>query len=166
MMIFFKKHIVFIISLIIFVCGIVLGLIGLYNMNNVEKLQYPQIALDEYVEKSETSVSSNEDKDEVTITIKEKVTVNVSDDLVELYYDNPSSNVANSRISLVIDDEIIATSGLIKPGYSLYEMHNINSENLEYGQCTGSLVIDTFNPETGERSIMNNNVEVVVQVNP
>lgn len=152
---------------VLFTGGIVSGTMGLYNITHVRELEYPEIAIDEYVQKSDTYNidSENSSEDIVTITALSEVNVNVADDTVELFYDNPLSNNMNARVSLKVNDIVIAESGLIEPGYSLYEMHDLNIQDLAYGTHTGELIIDSFDPKTGERSIVNNSISVDVQIN-
>ena len=69
-----------------------------------------------------------------------------------------------ARVSLVIDGETVAQSGLVEPGYYLERIDGVLYDGLSYGEQDGVLVIDTYDLDTGERKMVNNEISVTVSV--
>lgn len=150
--------------LILCLLGFLLGMIGLYRFcTQAPEQDYPLLEQDLNSQRLPSDDDSG-GSSEVMIQVGQDVKVWLNDDYVELYYANPVSNDVGARVSLVIDDEIVAQSGLVEPGYYLERIDGVLYDGLSYGEQDGVLVIDTYDLDTGERKMVNNEVSVTVSV--
>lgn len=100
----------------------------------------------------------------VYVEVGTDVTVDISDDAVYLHYSNPETNHIDARVSLMLDEQLVAQSGLVESGFYLDKIDGLLIDNLDYGTYEGSLVVDTYHVETGERLLVNNEIAVTIQV--
>lgn len=150
--------------LILCLLGLLLGLIGLFRFcTYTPEHDYPLLEQDLNSQRLPSDDDSGESS-EVMIQVGQEVKVWLNDDYVELYYANPASNDVGARVSLVIDGETVAQSGLVEPGYYLERIDGVLYDGLSYGEQDGVLVIDTYDLDTGERKMVNNEVSVTVSV--
>ena len=100
----------------------------------------------------------------VYVEVGTDVTVDISDDAVYLHYSNPETNHIDARVSVMLDEQLVAQSGLVESGFYLDKIDGLLTDNLDYGTYEGALVVDTYDVETGERLLVNNEIAVTIQV--
>ena len=100
----------------------------------------------------------------VYVEVGTDVTVDISDDAVYLHYSNPETNHIDARVSVMLDEQLVAQSGLVESGFYLDKIDGLLTDNLDYGTYEGVLVVDTYDVETGERLLVNNEIAVTIQV--
>ena len=64
----------------------------------------------------------------------------------------------------MIDDQVIAESGRVKPGYGLTEIDGVDITGLDYGTYEGTVEMVYYNPETGVRSMTTGSVAVDISI--
>lgn len=149
--------------LLLLLLGIGMAAIGLFRLFTTP--QSGEYQLMEHDLNAQRLPSGDTDStDDVMIQVSQTVTVDMGDQLVTLYYANPESNQVGARVSLKIGDTLVAQSDLIEPGYYLEEIDGLLTDDLDYGEQDGTLVIDTYDLNTGERSMVNNEIDVTVTV--
>lgn len=89
---------------------------------------------------------------------------------IRMYFQNPNVSTQNIALTLYLlngEEQIkIAESGMIEPGYGLSSMEFIeNSAVLSVGTYEALYVVSFFDPETGEKALVESNItDVRLQV--
>ena len=100
----------------------------------------------------------------VSMIYTTEVSMNLSTGKAGMHFKNPNASNHDVTIELFIAAEgkevLIAESGLLKAGYGLYELSFIeDSAQLSEGVYNGIYRVSYYNPETGERSIVQSDIE-------
>lgn len=151
-----KGHWVWIIALLI--AGIILALTRCSGTVGTPEFNQPEIDL--HAERVETDADA---RTYAEISAGTEVTVDISDKTADLYFVNPAVSEQDLVLSLKVGDDIIGESGRLTPGHFLEVMEDLDTEGLSEGTYDGSIVADAFDTETGERRMIN--LEVNVDVN-
>ncbi len=102
----------------------------------------------------------------INVTYGTNVTVDLSENKVTLLYANPNASNQNVAILIMIGDLVVAKSDQITPG------HGVDTLNLEayakkrlvIGGYNGELVIRAYDPETGEKAMVDTRGTITVTV--
>lgn len=99
----------------------------------------------------------------VSISYTKRVTVNRAEGTATLDYANPSSSVNYVALQLVLVDSagreaVLGQSGMLKPGTKL-ETLALTDTSCQPGSYGGKFVLTFYDPETGEKAILNTVVE-------
>lgn len=103
----------------------------------------------------------------ISIEYASEVTVNLSDGKAYLNYTHPARSVQNIVLRIEVQDTVIAQSGTIKPGYQLKEMDLFDdaAKKLQAGTYNNAIFrILSYDPETGEKAMIDTMAEIVVTV--
>lgn len=102
----------------------------------------------------------------VSISYSDKVTVDLSDKTVFLNFGNPSKSTQDMVIQIVIQDQIIVQSGRLTPGNKVTVLDLLNgAENkLLAGGYEGKFNVLYYNPETGEKAVVNTEIPISITV--
>lgn len=104
----------------------------------------------------------------ISLQYEDRVTVDLSDKKAYFNYSNPGKSTQNIVLEIVIKGQTIAKSGLIKPGYRVTELPlAVGAEKLlSEGIYNEDAVfrISSYNPETGEKAMVNTEAEITVTV--
>lgn len=94
------------------------------------------------------------------------VAVNKDTGKVSLLFQNPNKSNQNTVLELLIRDTVIARSQLIPSGYMVNTMDLLPdaAERLEKGGYDGIMRVLSYNPGTGEKAVVNTEVEVRIEV--
>ena len=106
----------------------------------------------------------------MSMEYKLKASLSLSTGEIGIYFKNPNRSNQNVSIELYVvsnDTEVkIAESGVIEPGYVLRELtYNKDSAVLSEGKYEGKYLVIYYNPETGERAVVESeivNVKITV----
>ena len=81
-------------------------------------------------------------------------------------YANPQASNQNVAILIMIDDLVVAKSEQITPGYGVdtLTLEEYAKERLAVGGYNGELVIRAYNPETGEKAMVDTKGEITITV--
>ena len=120
-----------------------------------------------------TPINGNEDKlphseggSSVGIIYAKDLTVNLRNREIELLFANPQRSNQDMVIAIVIQDCLLVTSGRITPGNKITRL-KLNSdaiERLTMGGYNGKIIISCYNPVSGEKSLLNTEISVLIQV--
>ena len=166
----------FILALLLLILGIIIGIllsIFIYFHTPTLKPDYPLPNEDDKSTKIDNDNSQkvkSEEGGSARVRLSNVAKVNLSTGKIKMLYQNPNQSNQDSVISLVLinngNEYIIARSGLIKTGRQISEMKlNANTINLTEGVYKGKYVVDHYNPETGEKAILNSNFgDIEIQV--
>lgn len=102
----------------------------------------------------------------VNLTFQDKVTIDLSDNIATLYYGNPYESTQDVLLQIVIQDTLIAQSGRLVPGTQVktLDLEKGAIETLQPGGYNGKLVISFYNPDTGEKAMVNTEAPVEITV--
>lgn len=102
----------------------------------------------------------------INVTYGTSVTVDLSNNKVTLLYANPQASNQNVAILIMIDDLVVAKSEQITPGYGVdtLTLEEYAKERLAVGGYNGELVIRAYNPETGEKAMVDTKGEITITV--
>ena len=102
----------------------------------------------------------------VNITYVEKIDIDLSDKKASLYYANPSRSNQNVAIAIMIGDEVIIKSELITPGNMVKTLPLVEGveKKLSVGGYNAELVVYCYNPQTGEKAMVDTRGAVVLTV--
>ena len=103
----------------------------------------------------------------ISLQYVDKVTIDLSDKKAYLNYSNPSKSTQNIVLQIVIKDQVIVQSDRIEPGYQVKELPLLDGADtlLSEGIYTEAVFkILSYNPETGEKSMIDTKAEITVTV--
>ena len=102
----------------------------------------------------------------INVTYGTSVTVDLSDNKVTLLYANPQASNQNVAILIMIDELVIAKSEQITPGYGVdtLTLEEYAKERLAVGGYNGEMVIRAYDPETGEKAMVDTKGEITITV--
>ena len=102
----------------------------------------------------------------VRLLYSDRVTIDLSDDMASLYFGNPSRSNQDMILRIVIQEEVIAQSGLIPAGYQVETLELLpdTSSMLRAGTYSGKFVIYYYNQENDERATINTEIPITVVV--
>ena len=120
-------------------------------------------------EKTEEKLEAVEGGGAVSLIYSDQVTVDLSDNKVNLRFDNPSKSVNNMVVELSIKGTVLAKSGALQPGYRLTELSLQEgvAEMLSAGYAYvdgAKFTVYFYDPETGVRAIVNSEIPITVTV--
>ena len=104
----------------------------------------------------------------ISLQYEDKVTISLSDKKAYLNYSNPNKSTQNIVLEIVIKDQTIAKSGLIKPGYQITELplsdgaEEMLSEGV-YNEDTVFRIL-SYDPDSGEKAMVDTKAEITITV--
>lgn len=109
----------------------------------------------------------------VSMTYERSVAISLSDQTARVMFQNPSKSVNDMVLQLMVvstdgTETVIAQSGTLQPGYKLEKMDLIKGvAELSEGTYNGKFNVLYYDPDTGEKAIVNGNIEdIVITVTP
>ena len=114
-------------------------------------------------EKFETEVGGGA----IRIWYSEDVRIDISEKTVALFYANPGKSTQNVVLQLVVQDELVAQSGHIKPGYQLTELQLLDGAEkmLREGIYVDAVLrVLCYDPITAEKAMVNTDAKITVTV--
>ncbi len=102
----------------------------------------------------------------VGLTYSDTVTVDLSDGTVKMMFQNPGRSLNNMVLQVVVQDTLLAQSDLLIPGKQLNQLSLKKDalSKLQPGGYDGKFVVSIYNPETGEKNMIDAEVEITVNV--
>ncbi len=159
-------------AIVALVCLLISGDLTACDRNKKPPLT-PDYALRETEKNAETIGDDDGGKPEtpngggsVSLLYAKEVSIDLSEKKAALVFGNPAKSNQNMMVQLVIRDEILLQSGLIAPGNQVRTLDLLDGaeQKLRAGGYDGHLVVLYYHPETGEKSIMNTKISVMVTV--
>lgn len=102
----------------------------------------------------------------VSLTYSNKTAIDLSEETVQLMFANPGKSNKDMVVQIVIQDEVIVQSGTLSPGNQVKSLKLLEgaADKLTSGGYDGKFVIYYYDPETGEREIVNTEIPITVSV--
>lgn len=94
------------------------------------------------------------------------VTVDLSTEKVSLLFGNPSESNQDMVVQLVVQDVVLAQSDRVAPGKEIRTMDLLSgtASRLQAGPYSGKLVVLFYQPDSGEKAIVNTEIDMDVTV--
>ena len=133
----------------------------------------PDYAPQEQEEHAETIPDDTGDKMEapqgggaVSLTYANQVSIDLNACTVSLLFANPGKSNQDMVLQIVIQDQVIAQSGTISPGYRVMDLELLEgaAKMLSAGGYDGKFVVLYYNQETGEKAIINTEIPIQITV--
>ena len=176
-----NKNLVRILSAVLLVLLIVVILLLLRSCqgqspagpSKVLEPDYPQMTEDPNADTipdddSEKPVVSN-GGGSVTISFMDNVTYSLSTGELSLYYQNPNASTHNVVVQVILengeDEYLLAQSGILTLGHQVTALQaDAGAPQLSVGGYNGKLKLLFYDPETGERAIVDTDIPCTVSV--
>lgn len=104
----------------------------------------------------------------VSISYSNIVEVNNKNKKIKMYFKNPSSSRESIILELLIingeKEYLIGKTDLLPPGYALYNMNLDTDVKLPNGGYKGIFRTTYYSEETGEKEIVNSEIEISIEV--
>ena len=103
----------------------------------------------------------------VSMVYQKSVTINLNENMAYMMFQNPAKSVNDLVVQLVVvskdgNETVIAQSGKLSPGYGIEQLELIKgAAELSPGEYTGRYNILYYDPDSGEKSVVNGNIEGV-----
>lgn len=166
-----KKSIPILLLLLILAMGIVAAAI-LWPSDNGNTILTPDHALEEE-ENAETIPNDDGQKMEkpegggsVSLTYAKEVDIYLKTQTAALLFANPGKSNMDMVLQIIIQDTVIAQSGTLKPGKQVLALDLLEgaAKKLSQGVYEGKFNVLFYDPETGERSIVNTEIPIEITV--
>ena len=102
----------------------------------------------------------------VRLTYSDQVTIDLSEKTATLYFGNPGRSNQDMILRIVIQDKVIAQSGLIPSGYQVETIELLPDAVplLQAGTYSGKFAIFYYSQETGELATINTEIPITAIV--
>lgn len=104
----------------------------------------------------------------MSLIYSDQVSVDLATGKVGLFYQNPSESTHSIVVQIIIqrgeDQYLVAESGGLSPGYMLTELTAEKDLKLTAGVYEGVMRLLFFDPDTGERAVVDTNIPVDITV--
>ena len=102
----------------------------------------------------------------INVTYGTAATVDLSEKTVTIYYANPNASNQNVSILIMVNDLVVAKSDLITPGnrVSKLELQRDAASKLQVGGYNAELVVRAYDPDSGEKAMVDTKGELTLTV--
>lgn len=102
----------------------------------------------------------------VGIDYDNKVVIDLSDETISMYFANPNKSTKDMLVQVVVQGEVLAQSDRITAGnyITLLNMLEGSVEKLSVGQYNGIFQVFYYDIETGEKSVVNTEMPILITV--
>lgn len=100
----------------------------------------------------------------VSLTYSKEVTIDLSEEAVNLYFANPGKSNQDMVLQIVIQDTVIVQSGLLKPGNQVSKLNLSDRVRLSSGIYEGKFVVLYYHQDTGEKAMINTEIPLTITV--
>lgn len=103
----------------------------------------------------------------VSLVYSKEVTIDLSDESVALYFANPGKSNQDIVLQIVIQGEVVVQSGTLKPGNQVSTLNLLDgaARKLAAGGYDGTFMVLYYNPDTGEKAVVNTEIPIAITVN-
>lgn len=115
-----------------------------------------------------TKLEAAEGGGAVSLTYSKEVTITLSDKKTSVVFQNPGKSAKDIVLQLIIEsggkEVVIAQSDLLPAGYMLNTMTLLDTAKLSAGGYNGKFNVLYYDPDSGERAIVNTNIPLTITV--
>lgn len=138
-----------------------------------EQLLTPDYAPVELEAHAETMQDEEEDGEKleqqegggaVSLMYSTEVFISKSGKNVSLLFGNPSKSNQDMVVQIVVQDTILVQSGLLKPGSQVTSLDIADTSMLQPGIYEGTFKVLYYQPDSGEKAIVNTEIPIEITV--
>ncbi len=109
---------------------------------------------------------NNSDGGSVSLTYSDQVAINLREEIASLYFGNPGRSNQDMILRIVIQDKVIAQSGIIPAGYQVKTISLLHDSVslLKAGRYSGKFVIFYYDQKNGKLATVNTEIPITVVV--
>jgi len=170
-----KRNLIIILLLALITVGAVMTtVIVLLNRDNTPVLapEYAPQDTDDNAKPIEnddnTKLEAAEGGGAVSLTYSKEVTITLSDKKANVVFQNPGKSTKDIVLQLIIESDgkevVMAQSDLLPAGYMLNTMTLLDTAKLSAGGYNGKFNVLYYDPDSGERAIVNTNIPLTITV--
>jgi len=115
-----------------------------------------------------TKLEAAEGGGAVSLTYSKEVTITLSDKKANVVFQNPGKSTKDIVLQLIIESDgkevVMAQSDLLPAGYMLNTMTLLDTAKLSAGGYNGKFNVLYYDPDSGERAIVNTNIPLTITV--
>ncbi len=100
----------------------------------------------------------------VSLIYSKEATIDLSENTAKLLFGNPQKSNQNMLVQIVIQDTVILQSGLITPGHQVTKLELFDNIKLSPGIYEGKLAVYYYQPDTGEKAMLNTDIVLNITV--
>lgn len=100
----------------------------------------------------------------VSLIYSKEATIDLSENTAKLLFGNPKKSNQNMLVQIVIHDTVILQSGLITPGHQVTKLELFDNVKLSPGIYEGKLAVYYYQPDTGEKAMVNTDIVLNITV--
>ncbi len=102
----------------------------------------------------------------VEVSYNYDVSIDLSDKKVSLSFANPKKSTHLMVVQVVIHDTVVAQSGTLDPGYRVRTLDMLSGTDkmLRAGGYDGKIVVLFYDPDSSEKSIVNTEIPLTINV--
>lgn len=100
----------------------------------------------------------------VRLSYSKEATIDLSDKVAKVYFGNPSESNQDMLVQIVIRDTVILQSGRITPGHLVRTLDLFDNVKLSPGIYEGQYVVYYYQPDTGEKAMLNTKIDLTITV--
>ena len=104
----------------------------------------------------------------ISLQYEDQVTIDLSDKKAYFNYSNPSKSTQNIVLEIEIQDQTIARSALIEPGYQITELPLLEGADALLSEGiyneNAAFKILSYDPDSGEKAMVDTKAEITVTV--
>ena len=121
---------------------------------------------EEIPDDSGEKLTSPEGGGSVSITYSRDVAVDLGDRRAALHFANPGKSNLDMVVQIVIRDNVIVQSGTLKPGKQVDSLELLDGaeEQLTAGTYEGAFNVLYYDPESGEKAVVNTEIPIQITV--
>lgn len=148
--------------------------ISVVNSNKTHAMapEFAPIETDENAEALSDSDAEKMDHEEgggaVSLTYSNAVTVSLKEKDISILFQNPSKSTQDIVLQVLVtngeEEIVIGQSEKLPAGYMLRNMELLDTVKLSEGGYNGRFNVLFYDPETGERAMVNTNIPVTITV--
>lgn len=113
-----------------------------------------------------TKIDSPEGGGAINVTFGTSATASLGEKTVQLYYANPGASNQNVAILIVIGEMVVAKSDLITPGNEVTQLtlEDYAASMLQLGGYDAQLVVRAYDPDSGEKAMVDTKGQITLTV--
>lgn len=169
-----KTHWLILLLLLITLIAVAVTVWALFFRGGNDVVLTPDYAPQELERNAETIEGDNTDEkmqaDEgggaVSLTYGSNVSIILSNETAALLFANPGRSTQDMVVQVVIQDTILVQSGRLTPGNQVTTLDLLEgaAEMLSPGGYEGKMVVLYYDPDTGEKAVVNTEIPVTITV--
>ena len=160
--------------LLITYASVAINVVTLFKSPTVQAPEFAPQSVDDNADKMDDAGDEKLDAQEgggaISLTYSTQVNVDLGEDEAQILFQNPTRSTQDVVLQLVIgegDQEmLVAQSQLIPAGYSLDCMELEDAVSLSQGGYSGEFRVLCYDPDSGEKAVVNTVIPVDITVQP